>query len=86
MDYSTIEKHFTLPNAFPNFNQHKRVPRKFKKRWKHILQAERYSHLTLGQKLWYIQHLTNRNYNRFLIKNVIQLHNERHETVTGSLQ
>ena len=32
----------------------KRVPRKFKKRWKHILQSEKFNFLDLNQKLWYI--------------------------------
>jgi hypothetical protein len=66
--YEELEKHFTAPKTI-GFN-YKRVPRKFKKKWKHILQGERYNFLELGQKLWYIQHLTNEDYNRFLIKQI----------------
>ena len=31
----------------------------------------RYDFLDLGQKLWHIQSLTNPNYNRFLIKQIV---------------
>lgn len=70
MNYHSLDKHFTAPKNM-SFNC-KRVPRKFKKKWKHILNT--YDFLTLNQKLWYIQGLTNPNYNRFLIKKII--HNE----------
>lgn len=49
-----------------------RVPRKFKKKWKHILDKDRYTFLTLNQKLWYIKSLSNPNYNRFIIKKTIE--------------
>lgn len=67
--YEDLEKHFTAPKVIsPFFKNVNRVPRKFKKKLKHILCGNRYDHLDLGQKLWYIQSLTNPNYNRFLIK------------------
>lgn len=65
--YEDLEKHFSAPKVRIN---HSRVPRKFKKKWKHILQGNRYHFLTLNEKLWYIQGLTNQDYNRFLIKQV----------------
>ena len=72
--YEKLENHFAAPKTIsPFFKDVKRVPRKFKKKWKHVLCGSRYNHLDLGQKLWYIQHLTNRDYNRFLIKQVCKL-------------
>lgn len=71
ISYEELDKHFTAPNHLGNknfFYNVKRVPRKFKKRWKHILCGDRYDFLDLGQKLWYIQSLINPEYNRFLIK------------------
>ena len=70
--YEELEKHFIAPKLIsPFFKDVVRVPRKFKKKWKHILCGDRYDFLDLGQKLWYIQHLTNPNYNRFLIKQIV---------------
>lgn len=67
MDYHKLEKHFI---ASKNLKfDYKRVPRKFKKKWKHILQ-DSYHFLTLNQKLWYILGLTNPDYKRFLIKQI----------------
>jgi hypothetical protein len=68
--YEELEKHFSAPKVI-SFDC-KRVPRKFKKKWKHILQTEQYKHLDLGQKLWYIQHISNNDYNRFLIKQIVK--------------
>lgn len=70
ISYQDLEKHFTAPKVRPAFKDVKRVPRKFKKKWKHILCGDRYDFITLGQKLWYIQHLTNPDYNNFLIKQI----------------
>lgn len=68
--YNDLERHFTAPKVIsPFFKGDRRVPRKFKKKWKHILC---YDYLDLGQKLSYIQHLTNPDYNRFLIKVICQ--------------
>ena len=69
MNYKDLDRHFTSPKQSGLTS--KRVPRKFKKKWKHILQGDRFDFLTLGQKLWYIQGLVNPNYNRFLIKQII---------------
>ena len=77
--YEELEKHFKAPKHLCKknfFYDVKRLPRKFKKKWKHILQAERYNHLNLGQKLWYIQHISNNYYNRFLIKQIVK-HEQR---------
>lgn len=71
--YENLENHFTTPKGFgevPHFHNCKRVPRKFKKKWKHILQGDRYDFLDLGQKLWYILEFTNPDYKRFLIKQI----------------
>lgn len=68
MEYQELEKHFTAPKVI-SFN-HTRVSRKFKKKWRHILQGDRYSFLDLNQKLWFIQGIENQNYNRFLIKQI----------------
>lgn len=62
--YEQLERHFTAPKEI-SFNC-KRVPRKFKKKWKYILSQNR----DLNSSLWYIQHLINRDYNRFLIKQI----------------
>lgn len=51
--------------------EHKRVPRKFKKKYKHILCGTRYDFLTLSQQIWYILYLTNNDYARFIIKKTI---------------
>ena len=70
MEYEHLHKHFTERKNVveSHFFNCKRVPRKFKKKWKHILCSSRYYFLELGQKLWYIQSLTNNDFNRFLIK------------------
>ena len=70
--YQDLEKHFTAPKIISSFFNHKRVPRKFKKKWKHILQGDR---LDLNQKLWYIQSIVNPNYNNFLIKQICKNEN-----------
>lgn len=70
--YHELDKHFTEPKRLSLGLNHTRVPRKFKKKWKHILCGPRYDFLELNQKLWYIQHLTNENYNRFLIKKICE--------------
>lgn len=57
-----------------HFHDIKRVPRKLKKKWKHIF-SSRYKHLTIGQKCWYILSMENPEYHRFLI-NEISGHNE----------
>ena len=73
MEYQNLEKHFTLPKTTGyGFFECNRAPRKFKKKWKHILQGNRYDFLTLNQKLWFIQWHTNPNYNRFIIKQIIK--------------
>lgn len=68
LPYDKLDKHFTAPNKISPFFNVKRVPRKFKKKWRHILTHKVYKHLTLNQKLWFIQGVVNPNYNKFLIK------------------
>jgi len=68
--YENLEKHFTAPKVLSPHSDYKRVPRKFKKKWKHILQGDRYNYLDLNQKLWYILGLENSDYKRFLIKQI----------------
>ena len=62
--YEQLEKHFTAPKQI-SFNC-KRVPRKFKKKWKQILSQDR----GLNQNLWYIRYISNNDYARFLIKQI----------------
>jgi len=74
IDYKDLDNFFITPKHFPkhsHFYKVKRVPRKFKKKWKYIL-TEKYTFLSLTEKLWYIQGLTNPNYNRFLIKKICE--------------
>lgn len=68
--YEVLEKHFIAPKVISPFFNYKKVPRKLKKKYKHILQGDRYSFLDLNQKLWYILELVNPNYKRFLIKQI----------------
>lgn len=65
--YNELELHFTEP---ARVRKHKRVPRKFKKKWKHLICNDRYDFLTLDQKLWHILNHTNRDYVRFRIKQI----------------
>lgn len=68
---------FTKPKKFlerPFYNNVKRVPRKFKKKYKHIFFGNRYDFLTIEQKLWFILSLENPEYHRFLISEVCNSH------------
>ena len=68
-----MNQRFKTPDNFiGTYFKHKRVPRKFKKKWKHILQGDRYNFLDLNQKLWLIQWQTNPEFNRFLINKLTQ--------------
>lgn len=75
--YQNLEKHFIAPKTISPFFNYKRVPKKFKKKWKHILQGEKYNFLDLNQKLWYIQSIVNPSYNDFLIKQICKNDNKR---------
>lgn len=46
--YQNLEKHFIAPKTISPFFNYKRVPKKFKKKWKHILQGEKYNFLDLN--------------------------------------
>lgn len=70
--YEDLEIYFTTPKVLNPHSNHKRVPRKFKKKWKYILQGDRYNHLDLNQKLWMILGITNPDYKRFLIKQTVK--------------
>lgn len=63
-------KQFTLPKNISPFYNHTKVTRKFKKKWSHILQGDKYKYLTLNQKLWYILGLTNPKYRDFIISEI----------------
>jgi hypothetical protein len=68
--YEKLDKCFTAPKVISSFFTYKkgnRVPRKFKKKWKHILD---FKFNDLNQNLWYILEYTNPNYKRFLIKRI----------------
>lgn len=68
--YEELNRCFTAPKVISPFFAYKkgtRLPRKFKKKWKHILNV---NFCTLNQKLWWILEYTNSNYKRFLIKRI----------------
>jgi len=69
MKYEDLEKHFTAPKVISPFYNYKRVPRKFKKKWKYIFDNP---YLDINQKLWYILEFTNPDYKRFIIKQIIK--------------
>ncbi len=72
IQYNDLDKHFAAPKKLSPFFNCNRVPRKFKKKWKHILYSDRYNYMDLNQKLWYIMEFTNLDYKRFLIKKIIE--------------
>lgn len=57
---------FIAPHQI-GFN-YKRIPRKTKKKYKILL--NKYSFLTLNEKMWYILGETNKEYRNFLIKEI----------------
>ena len=59
---------FIAPKQTSSFYNCKRVPRKFKK--KHKLLLNKYKCLTLNEKLWMILGETNKEYKAFLIKTI----------------
>lgn len=72
--YNELERHFTIPKNWKAgeqvfYENIRRVPRKFKKKHKNILQNKKYAHLNLSVKLWI---LINPDYKRFLIKKVCE--------------
>lgn len=64
---------FTAPKQI-GFNC-KRIPRKFKKKHKNLL--NKYSFLTLNQKLWYILREANKEYSDFLIQQICAKNNNK---------
>ena len=56
---------YTAPKQLSPFYGCRRVPRKFKKKWKHLLQLHKF--LSLNEKLWFILGETNKEYRDFLI-------------------
>ena len=72
-EYSTLEKHFSLPKTKVI---HKRLSRKFKKKLnKFIFEGDKFE-LTrakdyeLSLKIWYLNWFINPDYNRFIIKEI----------------
>lgn len=61
---------FTVPKNLGegSFFNYKRVPRKYKKKHKTLL--NQYSFLTLNQKIWYVLGETNKEYRDFLIQTI----------------
>lgn len=74
--YDELDNHFTAPKIISPFFNHKRIPRKIKKRYAYIFKGDIYSFLTLNQKLWYNLTLINPNYTRFIIKQIVSNDNE----------
>jgi len=68
MKYDDLNNHFTAPKIISPFYNFKRIPRKIKKKWKHIFDDP---YLNINQKMWHILEFTNPNYKRFLIKQII---------------
>ena len=67
--YEDLDKYFTAPKRIsPFYLNNKKVPRKFKKKWKKILSLK---FNTLDQNLWYILEYRNMDYKRFLIKKLL---------------
>lgn len=63
-----IMNRFTAPKKFSPFYSVRRIPRKKKKQLKPLL--NKYSFLTLNEKLWYILGETNKEYRDFLIQKI----------------
>ena len=71
--YEDLEKHFIKPkNWTPGkqsfFDHYKRIPRKLKKHAKRISKTD----LPIGNKLWDALYQRNKNYCRFLIKQLLE--------------
>jgi len=66
---------FTAPKRISPFYDFKttKLPRKFKKKWKHILSSEIH---TFNQKMWYILGLRNPAYRDFIISEICKKYNE----------
>lgn len=56
---------FKQPSKISPFYNCKRIPRKMKKKYKSIL--DKYTFLTVNEKLWYLLGHTNSEYKQFLI-------------------
>ena len=67
IDYHKLELHFTAPKVYSPFTNHKRIPRKMKKRMKKFMSNFPYK-LELNEKIWFWLEYTNPDYKRFLIK------------------
>jgi len=59
------------------FYTYQRVPRKFKKKWRHIIQGNRYSFLDLNQKIWYILYLRDKVQHAKITKEILENHESR---------
>lgn len=59
---------FTPPKTISPYYNCKRIPRKFKKKHKKIL--NQFPFLEVNQKLWYLLGYTNKEYKQFLINQV----------------
>lgn len=59
---------FTSPKKISPFYNCKRIPRKLKKKHKFIL--NKYTFLTVNEKLWYLLGYTNPEYKEFLIDEI----------------
>ena len=80
MNYEDLDKHFTKPKIISPFYRYKKVPRKLKKKCKKWLEQNYLTTegLSINQQLWYLLELTNPNYKRFIIKQIIE-----HESSTN---
>jgi hypothetical protein len=72
--YEQLDKHFTLPANFSPYYKGVRMPRKFKRKHKKIV--DKFKFLPIHEKLWYIQATVNPNHTRYIIKKVVQNENK----------
>ncbi len=68
--YENLEKHFIAPKRLsPFYDDDIKIPRKLKKRVKSFCRIH-WKLLTNGQRLWYYMEESNKDYKRFLIKQI----------------
>ena len=74
MKYAELDKHFTAPKIISPFYSYTKLPRKLKKKCKKWLSKNYLTtdDLNVNKQLWFLLEITNNNYKRFIIKEVIK--------------
>jgi len=67
MKYADLDIHFTAPSVISPFYKETKIPRKLKKKVKSWCGIH-WTGLSNGQRLWYYLECKNKNYKRYLIK------------------